>query len=144
MPNHIHTVIEIKTDNRNETAWVETHGLASLPVPTETPMPTETIMPSNTAIIYGLLAIKRNPHIRLPKSISLFMAGFKSAVNTKINDYIDDHELQTPKFNRNNYFFQPNYHDHILRNNLGNHNILNFIKSNPLNWKKDKFHSNQV
>jgi len=76
MPNHINTVIEIATDNRHETAWVETHGLASLPVPTETPMPmetpmpSETHMPSNTAIIYGLLAVKRNPDIRLPKSIS--------------------------------------------------------------------------
>jgi len=72
------------------------------------------------------------------------MAGFKSAVDTKINDYIDDHELQIPKFNGNNYFFQPNYHDHILRNNLDSHNISDYIKNNPLNWKKDKFHSNQV
>ncbi len=41
------------------------------------------------------------------------MAGFKSAVNTKIDDYIDENQLSIPKYNRNNHFFQPNYHDHI-------------------------------
>src|SRR5690606_16496231 len=45
--------------------------------------------------------------VRLPKSISSFMAGFKSAVNSKIDDYIDEYQLKIPKYNRNNHFFNP-------------------------------------
>ena len=53
---------------------------------------------------------------RLPKSVSSFLAGFKSAVNSKIDDYIDANNLNIPKYNRYNHFFQPNYHDHLIRN----------------------------
>ena len=85
-----------------------------------------------------LLSIKRNPPIRLPKSISSFMAGFKSAVNTKIDDYIDEHQLNIPKYNKKNHFFQPNYHDHIIRNDREYGIIERYIVNNPMNWGKDK------
>ena len=77
--------------------------------------------------------------IRLPKSISSFVAGYKSAVNTKIDDYIDENNLQIPKYNRKNHFFQPNYHDRIIRNNDEYWRIKNYIKSNPKKWDEDKF-----
>jgi REP element-mobilizing transposase RayT len=86
------------------------------------------------------LPIKRNPAIRLPKSISSFIAGFKSAVNTKINDFIDQQKLSISKYNRNNHFFQPNYHDHIIRNQLEYQNITNYIRNNPAKWIEDKFY----
>ena len=54
------------------------------------------------------IKIIRNSPIRLPKSISSFIAGFKSSVNSKIDDYIDDNQLTIPKYNKNNHFFQPN------------------------------------
>jgi putative transposase len=54
------------------------------------------------------------PYRRLPKSISSFLAGFKSAVNSKIDDYIDENGLDISKYNRNNHFFQPDYYDHII------------------------------
>ena len=78
------------------------------------------------------------PHlIRKPKSISSFIAGFKSVVNTKIDDYIDEHELDIPKYNRHNHFFQPNYHDHIIRNGDEYLRIKNYIRNNPRNWEDD-------
>lgn len=49
------------------------------------------------------LMIKRNRPWRLPKSISSFVAGFKSAVNTKI----DEQELNMLKYGTTNYFFTP-------------------------------------
>lgn len=55
-------------------------------------------------------------HDRLPKSISSFIAGFKSVVNSKIDDYIDENHLDIQKYNRDNHFFQSNYHDHVIRN----------------------------
>lgn len=148
MPNHLHTIVEINNKNRADMTdgktpdgnWtdggstVETHGRVSLPIDPINPI--ESIEPD-------FLSIKRNPPQRLPKSISSFMAGFKSAVNTKIDDYIDEHHLDIPKYNRNNHFFQPNYHDHIIRNHWEYINISNYIINNPKNWNKDKFNGNK-
>jgi len=76
---------------------------------------------------------------RKPQSISTFVGGFKSAVNAKIDEYIDTRDLNIPKYNRNNHFFQSNYHDHIIRNENEYHRIKNYIINNPLNWNDDKF-----
>jgi REP element-mobilizing transposase RayT len=78
---------------------------------------------------------------RLPKSISSFIAGFKSAVNTEIDNYIDDNKLKIPKYNRNNHFFQANYHDHIIRNQESYYRIKQYIINNPKNWKGDDLFS---
>jgi len=78
--------------------------------------------------------------IRKPKSISSFVAGFKSAVNSKIDDYIDLYQLNIPKYNRKNHFFQPNYHDHIVRNNDQHEIIRKYIINNPKKWHDDSLH----
>ncbi len=132
MPNHLHTIVEIYNKNRVETnadtSNLETHGCVSIP---------KLTIDLNNEI----LKIKQNPPVRLPKSISSFIAGFKSSVNTQIDNLIDEHKLALPKFNRNNHFFQPNYHDHIIRNHTENQAIKNYIANNPKNWAKDKFHT---
>jgi hypothetical protein len=94
----------------------------------------------NEPIENEILQIIPNSPIRLPKSISSFIAGFKSAVNTKIDNYIDEHQLDIPKYNKNNHFFQPNYHDHIIRNHFEYQTISNYINNNPMNWNNDKFY----
>jgi len=71
------------------------------------------------------------------------MAGFKSAVNSKIDDYIDAQQLDIPKYNRNNHFFQPNYHDHIIRNEGEYHRIKAYIIDNPSRWHDDTFNPSQ-
>ena len=145
MPNHLHAIIILekikneKTTNMNGlhgthgtgthgTHVVETHGRASLQSPEQSPEP--SIKQSIEPIF-----------IRKPKSISSFIAGFKSAIYSKIDDYIDENNLNIPKYNRNNHFFQPNYHDHIIRNNAEYKRIKNYIINNPLNWDKDKFYN---
>ncbi|MFZ1791734.1 MAG: hypothetical protein WAT92_25635, partial [Saprospiraceae bacterium] len=117
---------------------VETHGRASLHPHPATPSIGHS--PSNWLPdeYFDFPSIKRNPPIRLPKSISSFIAGFKSAVNSKIDDFIDKQNLDIRKFNRTNHFFQPNYHDHIIRDDFEYYNIQNYIKNNPINWGKDK------
>jgi putative transposase len=173
MPNHLHAIVEIFNKNRNEMGGstpVETHGRSiaethgrvslhgrSIPVDTHgRSIPVETHghvslrgfdsthVPTKP-ITNEIISIKRNPPIRLPKSISSFIAGFKSAVNTKIDDFIDENNgnderpfIKT-KYNRNNHFFQPNYHDHIIRNQIEYVAISKYIINNPLNWQKDKF-----
>jgi REP element-mobilizing transposase RayT len=137
MPNHLHAIVVINNDeimmgngdggdgggdNGGDGGGdgggdnVETHGRASLPQPQ-----LQTLH-------------------RLPKSISSFFGGFKSAVNSKIDDYIDEHQLNIPKYNRNNHFFQPNYHDHIIRDEQSYHRISNYIINNPAKWCDDKFY----
>ena len=139
MPNHIHAIIILENDmdgngdcNGNADAdgipdadgnAVQTHGRASLRESNE-------LRESNKS--------PSIPH-RLPKSISSFIAGFKSAVNSKIDDYIDENKLNIPKYNRNNHFFQPNYHDHIIKDNTSFQRIKNYIINNPKNWDTDKF-----
>ncbi len=81
--------------------------------------------------------IKQNMPFRQPKSISSFLAGFKSAVNTNIDNYINDNNLDIPKYNKNNHFFQPNYHDHIIRNQNEYKRISVYIKNNPAKWIND-------
>jgi REP element-mobilizing transposase RayT len=105
---------------------VETHGRASLRASNNT----TPVYPTNN---------KPNNFYRKPKSISSFIAGYKSVINTKIDDYIDEHNLDIPKYNRNNHFFQPNYYDHIIRNNEEYGRIKFYIKNNPQNWVNDKF-----
>lgn len=140
MPNHIHAIVVLDNQNRCDNDDVETHGRASLQ--STTPFQSTThqspLLESSPDNLNG--TIKRNPAIRLPKSISSFIAGFKSAVNTKIDDYIDDNHLNLPKYNRNNHFFQPNYHDRIIRNHQEYERIQNYIANNPSNWKDDKFY----
>lgn len=142
MPNHIHTIVilyqpKINGNNLNGShdshnshgshgSHVETHGRASLQS-REQPREQFTNM----------------QFIRKPKSISSFFAGFKSAVNSKIDDYIDIHKLNMPKYNKNNHFFQPNYHDHIIRNDNEYNRIRNYLLDNPKNWEDDKFYKNK-
>ena len=121
---------------------VETHGRASLPFqrsqrshpsrPSGQRQPFQQSPKSPQSVV-------RPRFYRKPKSISSFVGGFKSAINSKIDDYIDEHKLNIPKYNRNNHFFQPNYHDHIIRNENEYYRIKNYIINNPLHWNGDKF-----
>ncbi|MBQ0769928.1 MAG: hypothetical protein KBT58_11590 [Bizionia sp.] len=88
MPNHLHAIVELANndndgngDDGDGTHIVETNSRSSPPS-------------------------QRQQHPkRQPKSISSFVAGFKSSVNSKIDDYIDINNLNIPKYNRNNHFF---------------------------------------
>ena len=55
----------------------------------------------------------------------------------KIDDFIDLHKLPIEKYNRENKFWQSNYHDHIIRNEEDYWRIKNYIRDNPKNWTDD-------
>lgn len=155
MPNHLHAIIILNNngviknemDNMGDSdgsggthgtygthdTHVETHGRASLrfPVP-QSPDPQQSNRSTQS---------ENRPFYRKPKSISSFIAGFKSAVNSKIDDYIDENGLNIPKYNRNNHFFQPNYHDRIIRNDKEYQRIKKYIINNPTNWENDTLKS---
>jgi len=129
MPNHLHAIVIIDNLNINNdshdlhhdshgTHVVETHGRASLQ---------RSPVKSNQLNLF-----------RKPKSLSSFIAGFKSIVNSKIDDFIDENNLDIPKYNRNNHFFQPNYWEHIIRNENEYNRIAQYIINNPKKWENDK------
>lgn len=120
MSNHLHGLVVLKNPINfvGSGGVVETHDRASLPIQNDgrTPMPQ-----------------------RKPKSISSFIAGFKSATTIQIDNYIDSKNLTISKYNRENKLWQANYHDHILRNEEEYWKIKNYIRNNPANWDNDKF-----
>lgn len=152
MPNHLHAIVEIDNRTSKKRIWTPNNGILTPNNGIWTPnngilMPINGIGPSNNPSDFDfdeIRQIKRNPPVRLPQSISSFMAGYKSVINTKIDDFIDEHRLRIPKYNRNNHFFQPNYHDHIIRNDIEYHRIAGYIRNNVRNWNRDKFNQFRV
>jgi putative transposase len=146
MPNHLHALVEIKqpvdTDDR-------AYPISIPPIAIDTEIVNTAVVDADVAVantgtaieMDTNLPIKRNCPTRLPRSISSFIAGFKSAVNSKIDDYIDEKQLKMPKYNRKNHFFQVNYYDHIVRNQVEYQRIKNYIIRNPFNWNRDTFNN---
>ncbi len=123
MPDHLHAIV-ILDKSKCECSGhvgthdlVETHGRASLPQPQSQP-PTPQFQ-------------------RQPKSISSFVAGFKSSTIKRIDDWIDSNNVAMAKFNKNNPLWQSNYHDHIIRNETEYRHISDYIIRNPIEWKED-------
>jgi len=128
MPNHLHGLVGLGGGH----GGTDARPCVSVAAPSAPPPDTDARPCVSTP--------PPNPNfIRKPKSISSFIAGFKSAVNSGIDDYIDQHGLDIPKYNRNNHFFQPNYHDHIVRNDQEYQRIKNYIILNPAKWNRDTF-----
>ncbi|MDD2387014.1 MAG: hypothetical protein PHP52_09565 [Bacteroidales bacterium] len=110
MSNHLHAIIELRKPT--DISTTENVNLA--------------INPNDEN--------KNDKFYRKPKSISSFIGGYKSVINTKIDDYIDEHNLNIPKYNRNNHFFLSNYNDRVIRDKDEYWRIKHYIKNNPKNW----------
>ena len=91
MPNHLHGIVRIDKII-GDGLPVETHGRAS-----------QQQQQQNHGVAY-----------RSPKSVSSFVAGFKSSVTKKINEC-----RGLPK----NPVWQSRFHDHIIRNEIEFHSI---------------------
>jgi len=72
--------------------------------------------------------------LRMPKSISSFIAGFKSSVTRCIKQ-----RAYMP--NGRDSIWQPRYYDRIIRNDDEYHRIVNYINNNPFKWMDDKYYS---
>jgi len=151
MPDHLHAIVildkskcmddvvgtcgRVETCGRMETPdRVETHGRASLQSQRQYQRQSQSQCQSQS----------QNPQPpttpqfqRQPKSISSFVAGFKSSTIKQIDDWIDSNNLPMAKFNKNNPLWQSNYHDHIIRNETEYRHISDYIVRNPMEWKED-------
>lgn len=141
MPNHLHGIVIINNDNKQNNcsdrdgthgshgSHVETHGRVSLQlsqsIQSTKPIQSTQSIPPLQQKLY-----------RKPKSISSFIAGYKSSVTTKINHIILKNNGQL--FNRKNRLWQINYHDRIVRNKNEFERIKQYIINNPKNWENDR------
>lgn len=79
------------------------------------------IMPNH---IHFILEIKVNSKICLGN----FLTHYKSLVTKSINKNYDIN------------VWQRNYYEHIIRNEKEMYLIIEYIRNNPINWKKDSLH----
>lgn len=63
----------------------------------------------------------------LPKFVGKFKMQTSKAINQIRN------KTGTP-------LWQKNYHEHVIRDDNDYYNIINYIQTNPENWKKDKYY----
>jgi REP element-mobilizing transposase RayT len=102
MPNHIHGIVWIvETDDTTANENVGANG-----------------------IIVG--AHGRAPLQRKPKSLSSFVAGYKSSVIKQIRDELNETGI-----------WQRNYYDRIIRDDRELDGIRKYIETNPMHWEKD-------
>ena len=66
-----------------------------------------------------------------PKSISSFIAGYKSVVAKRINQIRNTHGQPV---------WQRNYYEHIIRDNKDLNRIREYIVNNPAKWEEDDYY----
>lgn len=122
MPNHIHAILRIENpvephgraaecNNTNNIPRIETHGRASVRDDAHT---------GNNGIAF-----------RESKSISSFVAGFKSAATSRIN------QLRNTK---GQPVWQERFYDHVIRDYEECRRIGAYIDSNIVNWNEDRYY----
>ena len=103
MPNHLHGIVLIHELSR-------AHCRAALPE------------------VYH-----RGSRDRESRSISSFVAGFKSYTTKLVNEL-----RKTPGAR----LWQPNFFEHIIRNDAQFSRACDYIRNNPMRWELDKYHPN--
>lgn len=81
--------------------------------------------------MHNYASMKENRGNRPPKSISSFVAGFKSSATKRINEYRNKPKMPV---------WQTRFHDRIVRDNREYKHIVNYINNNPSDWANDKFY----
>jgi REP element-mobilizing transposase RayT len=92
--------------------------------PTANPTTNPTVNPTNNPS-----PVKLNPKNQFGpqrKNLASIVRGFKSAVTT----FARKNDIE--------FGWQPNYYEHIIRNENEYYRIKNYIKNNPKKWAEDK------
>jgi putative transposase len=111
-------MVNCKKNTETHDPIVKTHGRASQ-FHADMNIPTET---------HGRASLPSPPY-RTPKSVSSFVAGFKSAVTKRVNEI-----RQAPGVP----LWQSRFYDHIIRDEKSLQKIRAYIVNNPVNWQEDE------
>jgi REP element-mobilizing transposase RayT len=124
MPNHLHGIVRIV--NRDD-GIVGAQGLVPSPELGKSGVGAQGLVPLRPALHRP--GGRRIPP-RRPRSLASFVAGFKSAVKTRINEF-----RGTPRAP----VWQENYHEHVIRNPHELEILRDYIRHNPLRWACDRY-----
>jgi putative transposase len=140
MPNHFHSIIIIGENQYNsrhhaqkDSAQSElphkAHRTDAMPCVSNQ---NETNIPNSPSADNPLAnnppANSKNQFGPQSKNLASIIRGFKIGVTTQARK-IDP-----------GFAWQTNYYEHIISNKKSFDNISNYIRNNPANWQKDKFH----
>ncbi len=143
MPNHIHGILIL-------TNTVETLHATSLQSGNSNSNTVETLHAtslqsgnsnSNTAETLQATSLQSGNS----NSKNEFMAGISPKSNS-ISAIIRSYKSAVSKHSHQlgfNFQWQPRFHDRIIRNDDEYQRIVNYINTNPENWKRDKFYKLQ-
>jgi len=136
MPNHIHAILRIE----HPTVIVEPHGRAALrddiDVNADTHSRASDDNNDNSYYETHSRASLQNTGnngvaFREPKSISSFVAGFKSVVTARIN---------TLRQTKGQAVWQTRFHDHVIRDYEECRRIAAYIDMNIATWNEDRYY----
>ena len=129
MPNHIHGIVFIQSERVKK---LRIGGNVS-----DESSPTTTFIANvgahGRAPLHGDTA--NDSMHRKPKSLSSFVAGFKSVCTKRINLL-----RNTPRLS----VWQRNYYEYVIRNEADLDRIRSYIRTNPKRWTNDKYHPNFI
>ncbi len=115
MPNHIHGIIIITDNHRDDTRRGELNS------------PNKLLDKSSMGEFNSPLRVSPS------QTIGSIVRGYKSSVTKKINSLYGQISYVT--------IWQRNYYEHIIRNEQSYETIANYILNNPAKWTEDKFHN---
>lgn len=121
MPNHMHGIFVIVESHVGTRA----HSCAPLHKSLHNPLHIQSPQTQHVCV----------PVQRKPRSLSSFLAGFKSTVTKQVN------ELRGTPYAP---LWQRNYYEHVIRNENDLHEIREYIVNNPLKWELDIENPNNV
>jgi REP element-mobilizing transposase RayT len=135
MPNHIHAILRIEYP----ATIVEPHGCAADgPIEPHGRAALRDAVVNTDVNAHGRASVRDDAHtgnngiaFRESKSISSFVAGFKSVATARINQ-LRNTEGQA--------VWQSRFHDHVIRDFEECRRIGAYIDSNIENWKGDRYY----
>lgn len=133
MPNHFHAIIKIGKNQYNQfddNSDLDSNSAVRDAMHRVSTTDTDTDCVSTTGQITNSTPEKLKPKNQFGpqrKNLSSIIRGFKSAITT------------FARKNNIEFDWQPNYHDHIIRNKQEYYRIKNYIINNPVKWNEDKF-----
>jgi REP element-mobilizing transposase RayT len=160
MPNHVHGIIILDNNEpatnsttnsannftANSATNVETRHALSLPIQ-PTPIQIENNAENIINITNDFDGVETKHALSLPMPTqttkTIGQNRFQNQGKNSISSIIGSYKAAVTKHaNRLGYEFawQTRFHDHIIRDEKSYQRIVNYIESNVLNWKNDKFY----
>lgn len=122
MPNHVHGIIEIAKNDAfiaNDASLVETPKLG---------VSTTTATADTTSNALSAINCTQNASKKWnPNTLGSIINQYKRIGTINARKIYPD------------FAWQPNYHDHVIRNEKSYQNITNYIVENPMKWNDDRF-----